>query len=566
MSILFVFLDEGAGNLYQVEQWIQPLRRLAQKHSVGVLHTNALVSELIRESGLTDHRVDFPNKLIEFLNNAKPALLLYPNQNTRNFYALRYPSAVHAWISHGESDKAYMVQNTLKRYDLYFAAGDAAADRVESALTGFNPDRILRIGRPQLLDKHETPSTFHPAPAGTLKVIYAPTWEGVTRATRYGSIHSHGLALVERLSTLGHQVVYRPHPLSGSREKDVAKSDREIRAFLLGENAENGTNHFVDESSFGWQLTDLDVMITDISAVAYDWLATGKPLIITEPADPKAVRISAPLFDSIELLSAGNIPELASRIVRAQDDGKNPESEFSRLSAKYFAGGSKGDALFTKAVEEALRLQTGLKSKPVGSYKSRAKRLGWLRYPNFIIRMIFKILGIWVTVSKRPPKTQPGELRNLFVHNSDPFNGESIRPVAKELFETARENGPIFLASNQVTSLLWVRLYFFIKNLNKTSKARVQIYPAVSAADSELLINVLRPEHVFYLKDHPSNLALLRTNSTHHVLYRPESDPTFEPSHALVMYDTVATNSPTTRAVVRDILEISRPGLAKLPY
>ena len=63
MSVLFVFLDEGAANLYQVKQWLQPLQRLARKHPVGVLHTNALVSELLRDSGLSDHRVEFPDGL-----------------------------------------------------------------------------------------------------------------------------------------------------------------------------------------------------------------------------------------------------------------------------------------------------------------------------------------------------------------------------------------------------------------------------------------------------------------------------------------------------------------------
>src|SRR5690606_32652007 len=45
---------------------------------------------------------------------------------------------------------------------------------------------------------------------------------------------------------------------------------------------------FDDGPTVGWQLAAADVAITDISAMVYDRLATGKPLIVTRPSSSQA--------------------------------------------------------------------------------------------------------------------------------------------------------------------------------------------------------------------------------------------------------------------------------------
>ena len=62
--------------------------------------------------------------------------------------------------------------------------------------------------------------------------------------------------------------------------------------------------HLVDEGEYGWQWAFADACLTDISAVAYDWLATGKPLVITDPAEPRATRPPSPLLERLPLLPA----------------------------------------------------------------------------------------------------------------------------------------------------------------------------------------------------------------------------------------------------------------------
>jgi hypothetical protein len=410
------------------------------------------------------------------------------------------------------------------------------------------------------------PVEFQRDESSQSRVFYAPTWEGVTRATRYGSVVSHGIGLVKRLHELGHQIVYRPHPLTGSREESFKQADAEIRNFLLHANADEGSQHFIDVSDFGWQLRQLDLMITDVSAVAYDWLATGKPLIVTRPADAAAVLLPAPIFDSLPLLDAQEIDRLDEIILSLTDSGGSSKNALRDLADRYFSAEADSDVLLERAVAQALSLQTQNESSSLDTYRARRSRLGWLRYPNFIIRILAKLVGLWTTASKKEATTPRAEIRNLFVHNSDPFDFESVGAISEELLKTAREDGRVTFVTNQVTTKLWISLRFFWENFRAwRSRAKLFVFASVSVYDAEAVVRQTKPQRILYLKDHPTNLALLRLNGPQHVLYRPESDPAFKPTHSMVMYDVIATNSRVTHEVIRGIVEVSRPGLAKLP-
>ncbi len=570
LDVVFVFLDDGDKNLYQVRQWVQPLQRLAKHRKVKVLYVSDAVTPVLADTGLGAAQVALPEGLVDFLNNARPRLLLYPNQNARNFYALRYGEGVHAWVSHGESEKAYMFQNTLKRYDLYFAAGPAAAERISKHVGGYNPERIIQIGRPQIADKHSIPDVFKLDPSAKGTVFYAPTWEGVTGATRYSSIVSHGASLVQVLIELGYQVVYRPHPLSGSRDDEVATADRQIRAIIektnravrdraevnraggAGNETASGrrptsSNHLVDDSTFGWQLEALDIMITDVSAVAYDWLATAKPLIITRPVEPRAVVIDSPLFEKAASLSVAEIGDIESILAAAR------ESISPNLSAYYFAAGANADALFEQAVDSAIADADALpRVDQIEVFMPRGARLGWLRYPNFALRIFAKALGLWTTVSKQNLECKT---ETLYAHFSDPFDTDTVKAWIPRLRDLLTQ-GPVVLATNQVTAKFFLRRQLGVLGKN------LQIIPCVSTIDSETLIELAKPKEIRYLKDHPTNLAALRANGIRHTLFEPEIDPHFKVTHSVVMYDSVQTSDPKIVEQIQKIHKKSQPKIA----
>src|SRR5699024_8071380 len=122
-------------------------------------------------------------------------------------------------------------------------------------------------------------------------VLYAPTWEGDRPAAAYGSIASHGVALTEAiLASPAHRLVYRPHPRSGVIDREYrAANERIIAAIAAANAADPAAQHVFDDGpDLGWQLAAADVAITDISAMVYDRLATGKPIIVARPVSPDA--------------------------------------------------------------------------------------------------------------------------------------------------------------------------------------------------------------------------------------------------------------------------------------
>ncbi len=571
MDVVFVFLDSGTQNLYQLRQWMQPLQRLSKIYSVGVLYTSNFADEELWGSGLQAFRVDGQEGIAEFLKDQKPKILLYPNQNAKNFFALRNRYGLHVWVSHGESDKAYMFQNTLKRYDYYFAAGQAAVDRVARNIKNYNPARIKLIGRPQIKDVLPVPSNYEKPGAEVKTVLYAPTWEGVTRATRYSSLDSHGVEIVERLISLGYQVVYRPHPLSGSRDAKIAEADASIRALLKSQNDSKSSKirHYVDNSTFGWQLNELDLMITDVSAVAYDWLVTGKPLLITKPSDSKALVADVAMFASFEPLAADSLQELDKHIAQATKLAATKAGDLQKLREYHYGKPRQDeDAAFVEAIEQTLQSHSRhVASKQLiepGLFASRGSKLRLLRYVNFLLREGAKLLGIWVPTKVSVPGKAESSV--VFTHFSDPFNGASVRAAAKELLGWATESSvsQVTMATNQISTYLYFRLFFAAKRLTTGVRIELRLVPSTTAGDCEVLLKRFSPNRVFYLKHHPMNLMMLRSNGTTHALFAPESDPLFEPGHSVVMYDEIYSRSKVVESLVDTIPEVSRPRFVNL--
>ena len=285
-----VYFADTRVNLYQIRQWYAPLAELAREHPVAIISRSpGTMMTLLDESPIPAVYLRTVNALENFVAEQPLRIVFYVNQNTKNFQMFRYGRMWHVFINHGESDKMYMTTNQYKAYDFAFIAGDAARERLERKLWSYDVDnRTLQIGRPQA--DHFAADTPY-APDDRTVVLYAPTWEGDRPSAAYGSIASHGEHLVDALLATGrHRVIYRPHPRSGVVDKAYGEANRRIVAALERANeADRSAQHVHDTgSTLGWQLAAADVAITDISAMIYDRLATGKPIIVARPASADA--------------------------------------------------------------------------------------------------------------------------------------------------------------------------------------------------------------------------------------------------------------------------------------
>ena len=343
-----VFFGTGPDNLYQFEQWRRPLERLAEDRAVFVIVDRPDTGDLVlAASSLPVAFAQGSAALEQLVSERDIRIVLYLNQVEPNFRMLRFAAPLHIQIGHGESDKGGSVSNQHKAYDLTFVGGDAGRDRLQRELRGFDAEtRTAGIGRPQL--DHDYPGAPDWAEGTGLRVWYAPTWEGDRPSIAYGSLASHGETMVEALlADEDVRVIYRPHPRTGRASSDHARADKIIRSRL----AKAGDRHLVDEGEYGWQWAFADVCITDISAVGYDWLATGKPLVITEPVNRAAYRPSSPLLDGLPLLHADEAGSVVDRVGAAADP------RLADLAHYYFGevAGGASSRRFAAAIDAALQ-------------------------------------------------------------------------------------------------------------------------------------------------------------------------------------------------------------------
>lgn len=313
-----VYFADDSVNLYQLRQWYAPLVELSKTYPVVILSRNVRGTiALLKESPLPVEYVRLVDDLEQFIARQDIGIVLYVNQNSRNFQMFRYARMFHVFINHGESDKMYMTTNQFKAYDYALIAGDAARQRLASKLWDYDLDaRTMSIGRPQA---DHLAGELPYAPDDRTVVLYAPTWEGDRAAAAYGSVASHGVALVSALLATGrHRVIYRPHPRSGVVDPEYGAANASIIAAIAAANAADpAAQHLYDAGGrLGWQLAAADVAITDVSAMVYDRLATGKPLIVTRPASDSAEIDEQGYLGSAEWLRAEDAAAVVATVDR----------------------------------------------------------------------------------------------------------------------------------------------------------------------------------------------------------------------------------------------------------
>lgn len=274
-----LFFSEPPSQLYQLQAWLAPFERLAEAgHRVGLVVMNALSAVRLLE--LSDLPIFYSRSMEQVeqrLRAAGTGAICYVNNAQGNFTMLRFNGPRHIHLNHGESEKSSMVSNQLKAYDQVAVAGDAAIERIKNSIPRFDLDKLVPIGRPQLDAVHSTASS------GPLRVLYAPTWEGDSTAMGYSSLSTHGEQILSQLAADGRiELRFRPHPKTGGTSAKMAK--------LISALRRSHAAHLDPIADPGQSLAASDVVICDISAMAYDALALDVPLLAIGTEDCELTR------------------------------------------------------------------------------------------------------------------------------------------------------------------------------------------------------------------------------------------------------------------------------------
>jgi len=231
------------------------------------------------------------------------------------------------------------------------------------------------VGRPQL--DHINP---RPLPRSTLRtVMYAPTWEGETDAMNYTSVHVFGDRLVRQLAQNdGVRVVYKPHPRVITGTAPVMAAHERIVAALKAANAERaaGDRHVIAlEGSILDIMASCDLLISDVSSVALDWLYlhTDRPLWMTNPRDDEEKLLHAsPAAGGSYVLSKDGVTGAATRMLASiESDDKRPARE--QLRHYYFGDLAPGQS--TQRFIEEIDALISLRDKLMISHDTTPHRI-----------------------------------------------------------------------------------------------------------------------------------------------------------------------------------------------
>ncbi|MCD9153742.1 CDP-glycerol glycerophosphotransferase family protein [Aeromicrobium duanguangcaii] len=196
-------------------------------------------------------------------------------------------SVRHVWLGHGDSDKSGSHHSRHRRYDVLVASGEAAIDRYARHGVEIPRERFVLLGRPQ--SGEVLPAAVPVTEVERPTVLYAPTWTGNGKMTNFSSIKVAD-RILRALIDADVNIIFRPHPVflrAPSWTDRLAALDAILQADH--DDPTNDRQHLWGEEAVrGLSVADCmnraDALVSDVSSVVSDWLASGKPYLMVSMA------------------------------------------------------------------------------------------------------------------------------------------------------------------------------------------------------------------------------------------------------------------------------------------
>ncbi|MBP2706074.1 CDP-glycerol glycerophosphotransferase family protein [Microbispora sp. RL4-1S] len=368
---VLMYFSGPASAIYQATMWLNTMERVSPRTLV-VLRERSLLAAL-GPTTLPVICVPSSVDLMNFRGLDSARVALFPANVGNNIHMLRVPGIRSVFIGHGDSDKEASFNPFTKVYDEVWVAGPAGRDRYLRAGVGVRDEAVVEVGRPQLAAVARTsPHAEGAVPYRT--VLYAPTWEGWTDDLHHSSLLTMGPRLVRALMERRVRLVYKPHPLTGHRSAAARAAHRQIVATIRAAQDSAPDSPVRPVAITGREpglydcFNEADVLIGDISSVVSDFIASGKPYVVTNVAGlpEDEFRSRYPAAGAAYLLGAG-LDELPG-ILRRLDDGEDVMAEPRRALRAYLLGPDHPDPLarFDEELRRACERSRGSLALPVG--------------------------------------------------------------------------------------------------------------------------------------------------------------------------------------------------------
>ena len=266
-------------------------------------------------------------------------IALYPSRRPRVAKLFKaFPGKFHVFIGHGDSDKESSSRSKAGQFDYIFVADEDA--RLRYRHQRFPRRMFHEIGAP-FYDGIQQAKTD----AKASRVVYAPTWEGHGNGNNYTSLPTISEIVTSHPRAFdGLTVSFMCHPGAGDRLPEVKSAVAVLERRFTALKDTSKTSVF----------NSSDAMLTDISGVMTEYLATRKPIVVTDigtEAFRSALARSA-LTEYVALWSPG-AESLSDAIGRAMVDPIKSARE-AAATRKFGGATSSKDAWerFDLAIDE----------------------------------------------------------------------------------------------------------------------------------------------------------------------------------------------------------------------
>ena len=271
-------------------------------------------------------------ELVNLLPDTKH--VFYPSSTGNNIHITRFNHLNQIFIGHGDSNKAASAHKALRLYDEIWTAGDAHIDRFRNSNFDTAHLHFLKVGRPNLASILQK-STVVWDQRGQTRILYLPTWEGVTEEANYSSTHLSGQILREVQRKTNQPISVKYHPLTGNRNNSLKDVNKLTRSMIEKENIDVS---IVDTSVDISKVIPLNtVFICDISAVVSECLSANGPIFVYIPTDRAIVTTESNMHYEDYCYTYSSIEELLDKMEKVLS-GNDYLAEKRLEAIDYFIG------------------------------------------------------------------------------------------------------------------------------------------------------------------------------------------------------------------------------------